>query len=122
MNKREKIIFCVKLLLELVVFVLLILTIIYLTSSDNGIEEQINKTSTEEKIDEAIRIFTSTQGMKLEEVLKNIEGIEEITMIAHNKEYKVKIDGREFMVVKDELGNKEQNKEEGEENGQENKD
>ena len=46
MNKREKIIFCVKLLLELVVFVLLILTIIYLTSSDNGIEEQINKTST----------------------------------------------------------------------------
>ena len=110
MNKREKIIFCVKLLLELVVFVLLILTIIYLTSSDNGIEE---------KIDEAIRIFTSTQGMKLEEVLKNIEGIEEITMIAHNKEYKVKIDGREFMVVKDELGNKEQNKEEGEENVQE---
>ena len=120
MTKKEKIIFVIKLILELAVFILLVLIIIHLTKSETGVLARNAK----EKLDTAIKIFTSTDGMKLEDSLRSIEGLNDLQIDNETGEYSVKIDGQEFLVISREIiPEEEQNKiSEGEENGQENKD
>ena len=124
MTKKEKIIFFMKLILELAVFILLVLIIIHLTKSETGVLARIDEGNAKEKLDTAIKIFTSTDGMKLEDSLRSIEGLNDLQIDNETGEYSVKIDGQEFLVISREIiPEEEQNKiSEGEENGQENKD
>jgi len=103
MSKKEKIIFVLKLLLELVVFVLLILGIIYLVRSEDGILAKIDKGQASEKLDEAIKIFSSTDGMELEDAIRSIEGLQDLEINKETGEYNVKIDGQEFLVISQEI-------------------
>lgn len=114
MTKKEKIIFCIKLIIELAVFILLVLIIIHLTKSETGILAKIDEGNAREKLDTAIKIFTSTDGMKLEESLRSIEGLEDLKIDNETGEYNIKIDGQDFLVVSREIIPKE-----GEENVQE---
>ena len=121
MTKKEKIIFVIKLILELAVFILLVLIIIHLTKSETGVLARIDEGNAKEKLDTAIKIFTSTDGMKLEDSLRSIEGLNDLQIDNETGEYSVKIDGQEFLVISREIIPEEEQSE-GEENGQENKD
>ena len=59
--------------------------------------------SSKEKLDEAIKTFASSDGVKLEDILKNIEGFEDLQINKEKGEYNIKIDGQEFIVISREL-------------------
>ena len=126
MTNKEKIIFAIKLIIELAVFILLILTIMYLVKSKDGILAKIEQGTAKEKLDMAIKIFSSTDGMKLETAIRAIEGLEDLTITEETGEYNLKIDGQEFMVISKEILPEEEEKsknveiEEGKDDGKEN--
>ncbi len=114
----------IKLILELAIFILLVLIIIYLINSNDGVLAQIDKGTASEKLDTAIKTFASTDGMKLDTAIKNIKGLENLEINEETGEYKITIDGQEFIVYSKEIIPEEEkeNKEAkvGEKNGQEN--
>lgn len=103
MNKKEKTIFIIKLIFELAVFILLILGIIYLIKSDEGVLSKISAGNAKEKLDMAIKTFSATDGMKLEDSIRSIEGLEDLQVNEETGEYKIKIDGQEFVVISKEI-------------------
>ena len=103
MNKKQTIIFILKLILELAVLVLLILVIVYLVKSKNGILAKISQGNASEKLDTAIKTFSSTDGMKLETAIRAIEGLNSLEIDEETGEYNIKIDGQEFLVISREL-------------------
>ena len=56
-----------------------------------------------EKLDEAIRIFVASDGITLEDVINNIEGLEKLEINKETGEYKIRIEGQEFIVVSQEV-------------------
>ena len=103
MSKREKAIYVLKLILELAVLVLLILVVIYLIKSKNGILSSIKNGSAEEKLDMAIKTFTSAEGMQLKQVIESIDGLKDLEINEDTGEYKMKIDGQEFIIFSREI-------------------
>jgi hypothetical protein len=103
MTKKERVIHLIKLILELVVLILLILYIIYLVKSNNGVLAKIDEGNASEKLDTAIKIFASTDGMKLEDSIRSIEGLQNLEINEETGEYNVKIDGQEFLVISQEI-------------------
>lgn len=103
MSKKERIIFVIKLIIELAVFVLLILGIIYLIKSDEGVLAKITEGDAKEKLDVAIKTFAATDGMKLEDSIRSIEGLEDLQINEETGEYNIKIDGQEFKVISKEI-------------------
>lgn len=125
MNKKQTVIFILKLILELTVLILLVLVIIHLVKSENGILAKIDKGNASEKLDTAIKIFSSTDGMKLEIALRAIEGLNSLEANEETGEYNIKIDGQDFLVISRELVPEEKSIEvkevtEGEKNGKKN--
>ncbi len=110
----------IKLILELTMSILLILIIIYLINSNDGILSQIDRGNASEKLETAIKTFASTDGMKLDTAIKNIKGLENLEINEETGEYKITIDGQEFLVFSKEIIPEEQEKEVGEKDGQEN--
>ncbi len=104
-----------KITIELVVFILLILFIVYLLKSENGLLASINQGKASDKLDQAVKIFTATEGIKLEDAIRKIEGLEELEINEETGEYSIKIDGQQFLIISKELV-----PEEGEKNGKEN--
>lgn len=92
-----------KIIVELVVFILLILTIIYLVISENGIISNISRKSAKEKLDEAIRIFISSEGITLKDSINNIEGLEKLDINEEIGEYNIRINGQNFVIINKEL-------------------
>lgn len=103
MTKKEKIIGVLKVTIQLLILIALILFIIYLIKSDNGVLAKINEGNAGEKLDTAIKIFSSTDGMKLDEALRSIEGLEHLDIKEETGEYNMKIDGQEFLVISREV-------------------
>ena len=103
MNKKQTILFILKLILELAVLILLILIIIHLVKSENGVLAKIDKGNASEKLDSAIKTFSSTDGMKLETALRAIEGLENLEINEESGEYNIKIDGQDFLIISKEL-------------------
>ena len=103
MARKETIIYVIKLIAEIAVLVLLSLVIIYLIRAENGLLANGEKSTAEEKVDEAIKIFSSTDGMTMEEALRQIEGLENLVVNEETGEYEVIVDGQEFFVVSQEL-------------------
>ena len=77
MSKKTIIITITKAIAELAGIILLIILIIYLIKSDNGILAKINEGTAQEKLDTAIKTFSSTEGMKLKTALETIDGLDE---------------------------------------------
>ncbi len=100
MKKNKKDI--IKIILELAVLILLILWIIQLISAQGGLSDSVKAGTAQEKLDEAIKIFTSSNGMKLEDAINNIEGLESLEINAETGEYHMIIDGQSFMVISQE--------------------
>ena len=92
-----------KVIIELVVFILLILTVIYLIISKDGILAKMSCGNAKEKLDEAIRIFVASDGITLEDVINNIEGLEKLEINKETGEYKIRIEGQQFIVVSQEV-------------------
>jgi len=103
MNKKLAIRFWMKLTIELVILIALILCIIYLVKSDDGILAKPNRGSAKEKLDIAIKTFTTTEGMDLEVALKQIQGIDDLQINKETGEYNIKIDGEDFLVISREI-------------------
>ena len=103
MAKKEIIIYVFKLMIEVAVLILLSLLIINLIKSDNGLIDNGEKYSAKEKVQEAVRIFSSTEGMTIEEALRQIEGLENIVVDKEAGEYEVIVDGQHFFVTSKEL-------------------
>ena len=74
-----------------------------LLNKDTGIFSKIDEGEAQEKLDTAIKIFSSTDGMKLEDAIRNIEGLEDLKINNETGEYNIKIDGQEFIVVSQEI-------------------
>lgn len=103
MIKKESMIDIIKIILEIAVLVLLSLTIIYLIKSDNGLLASREKSTAKEKIQEAIQKFWVSDGMTIEEALRQIEGLENIDANVEQGEYKIIVDGQQFFVTRKEL-------------------
>lgn len=101
-NKKEIAIYILKIIIELAVFILLILWIMSLLNNEKGILSKINRGEAQEKLDTAIKIFSSTDGMKLEDAIRSIDGLEDLQINNETGEYNIKIDGQEFMVISQE--------------------
>lgn len=111
MSKKTIIITITKAILELAGIILLILLIIYLIKSENGILAKISEGTAQEKLDTAIKIFSSTDGMELKTALETIEGLDDLQINNETGEYNIKIDGQDFLVVSREIiPEEEQNK------------
>ena len=102
-KEKNAIIYVLKLIAELAVFILLILLIVHILHSDSGVLSKIQEGDAKEKLDAAIKVFSSTDGMKLEEAIRNIEGLEDLQINQETGEYTIKIDGQEFLVISQEI-------------------
>lgn len=102
-SKKEILINIIKIIIELAVLILLILWIMSLLNGDTGVFSKVDEGEAQEKLDTAIKIFSSTDGMKLEEALRSIEGLEDLQINNETGEYHIKIDGQEFMVISQEI-------------------
>ncbi len=124
MTLKNKIRNILKIIIELVVLILLILFIHTLLKSENGLLSSINKGEANEKLDEAVKIFTATEVMTLEDAIRKIEGLEELKINEETGEYDIKIDGQQFLIISKEIKPEEkieiEKVEEGEKNGEEN--
>lgn len=103
MSKKTIIITITKAIVELAGIILLILLIIYLIKSDHGILAKIKEGTAQEKLDTAIKTFSSTDGMELKTALETIEGLDNLEINNETGEYNIKIDGQNFLVVSREL-------------------
>lgn len=106
----------IKIIIELVVLILLILFIVYLLKSENGVLASISQGEASEKLDEAVKIFTSTEDITLEQAIQKIEGLEDLKIDKETGEYKIKIDGQQFLIVSKEILPEEGDEKNGEEN------
>lgn len=93
----------IKIILEVAIVATLLLAIIYVIQSKDGVLSKIQQGTAKEKLDDAIKIFSITDGTKLEDTIKEIEGLENLEINEETGEYKMKIDGEEFMVVSKEI-------------------
>lgn len=93
----------IKVIIKLAIFGALIWTIIYLFNSENGILAKTSKTAAQEKLNAAMKIFASTDGMKLEDALREIEGLDNLDINEESGTYNITIDGKEFLVVSQEV-------------------
>lgn len=103
MRKKRTIKKILKCIVELAVFTLLILWIVQLVRADDGVLAKSAEGPAQEKLDEAIRIFSATDGMELKTALESIEGLEDLQINYETGEYTIKIDGQDFFVVSREL-------------------
>lgn len=103
MSKKTIIITITKAIAELAGIILLIGLIVYLVKSENGILAKISEGTAQEKLDTAIKTFSSTEGMKLKTALEAIEGLDNLQINNETGEYNIKIDGQDFLVVSREI-------------------
>ena len=102
MNKKQ-VINILKWILQLAVLILLIAGIVYLLKSDNGVLAKIDAGNASEKLDIAIKTFSSSEGIKLEDAIKSIDGLDDLQVDEETGEYRIKIDGQEFLVISQEI-------------------
>lgn len=103
MSKKTIIITITKAIAELAGIILLIGLIVYLVKSENGILAKISEGTAQEKLDTAIKTFSSTEGMELKTALEAIEGLDDLQINNETGEYNIKIDGQDFLVVSREI-------------------
>ena len=103
MSKKTIIITITKAIAELAGIILLIGLIVYLVKSENGILAKISEGTAQEKLDTAIKTFSSTEGMKLKTALETIDGLDDLQINNETGEYNKKIDGQDFLVVSKEI-------------------
>ncbi len=103
MSKKTIIITITKAVAELAGIILLVGLIIYLIKSENGILAKISEGTAQEKLDTAIKTFSSTDGMQLKTALETIEGLDYLQINNETGEYNIKIDGQDFLVVSREI-------------------
>ena len=103
MSKKTIIITITKAIAELAGIILLIGLIVYLVKSENGILAKISEGTAQEKLDTAIKTFSSTEGMKLKTALETIDGLDDLQINNETGEYNIKIDGQDFLVVSKEI-------------------
>ena len=82
---------------------MLIGLIVYLVKSENGILAKISEGTAQEKLDTAIKTFSSTEGMELKTALETIDGLDDLQINNETGEYNIKIDGQDFLVVSKEI-------------------
>ena len=92
-----------KAIAELAGIILLIGLIVYLVKSENGILAKISEGTAQEKLDTAIKTFSSTEGMELKTALETIDGLDDLQINNETGEYNIKIDGQDFLVVSKEI-------------------
>lgn len=119
MSKKTIIITITKAIAELAGIVLLILLIIYLIKSENGIFAKIKEGTAQEKLDTAIKTFSATEGMELKTALEAIEGLNDLQINNETGEYNIKIDGQDFLVISREIIPEEEQNTENESNNDE---
>ena len=103
MSKKTIIITITKAIAELAGIILLIGLIVYLVKSENGILAKISEGTAQEKLDTAIKTFSSTEGMELKTALETIDGLDDLQINNETGEYNIKIDGQDFLVVSKEI-------------------
>ncbi len=103
MSKKRIVITIIKSIIELAVLIVLVWWIVSLIRSEDGVLAKTNEGIAQEKLDEAIRIFSSTDGMELKTALEAIEGLEDLQIDTETGEYNIKIDGQDFFVVSREM-------------------
>ncbi len=103
MSKRRIFLKILKGIVELTVFILLILWIIQLIRANDGVLAKSTEGAAQEKLDEAIRIFSAKDGIDLKTALEAIEGLEDLQINYETGEYNIKIDGQDFFVVSREI-------------------
>lgn len=103
MSKKTIIITITKAIAELAGIILLIGLIVYLVKSENGILAKISEGTAQEKLDTAIKTFSSTEGMELKTALETIDRLDDLQINNETGEYNIKIDGQDFLVVSREI-------------------
>lgn len=103
MSKKTIIITITKAIAELAGIILLIGLIVYLVKSENGILAKISEGTAQEKLDTAIKTFSSTEGMELKTALETIDRLDDLQINNETGEYNIKIDGQDFLVVSKEI-------------------
>lgn len=94
----KKIVFnIISITIQIFIFIVLVCIIIKLLNLN---EEQ---SDAKEKLNEAIKIYTSSYEAKLEDIIRNIKGFEQLQINKETGEYNIKIDGQDFIVVSQEI-------------------
>lgn len=99
-DKTKKIL---KIVLEIVAFVALLAIIIVLIIQNKDAFSKKDRSNAKDKLDTAIRVQATDENKTLLEAINEIDGVEKIEQGEQNGEYKVDVDGHEFVVVTQEI-------------------
>lgn len=89
--------------LEIAIFVILALVIFNLVKANKDTVSKNKEENARDKLDKAIKIYSSSDNMTLEDSINNIEGVTNLTVDKEAGLYTVELDGKEYTVVSKEI-------------------
>lgn len=103
-KKRNKVLSVIINLLEILIFIGLIIFIVYLVKSENGLEGKLHQKNASEKLDAAIKSYSDSseeekEDRELEYYLRQIDGLQKIKVDKEANTIELTIDGQSFFVV-----------------------
>lgn len=90
-------------LIEIAIFIVLALIIIYLIKENKDIISKNKEQNAKDKLDKAIKVFTTSKNSTLEDSINNIEGATNLTVNKEAGTYTVELDGQKYTVVSKEI-------------------
>ncbi len=102
----------IKIIIKLAILAGLIWAIYHLLFSENGLIAKSGRNAAQTKLDEALKRFSADSELTLEDALNQIDGIDELNINEESGMYTMKIDGYEFMVMKQEMKPEDEKQEE----------
>ncbi len=99
-QKTKKILITV---LEIAVFIVLAVIIFCLVRENKDTVAKNKEENAKDKLDKAIKVFTSSNNITLEDSINSIEGVTNLTVDKEAGLYTVELDGQEYTVVSKEI-------------------
>lgn len=92
-----------KIIIEAIVFIILAAIIVNLLKENKDIIANNKEENAQDKLDKVIKTFSTSNNSTLEDIITNTEGVETVKINKKTGEHIVKIDGKEYTIVSQEI-------------------
>ena len=92
-----------KIIIEAIVFIILATIIVNLLKENKDIIANNKEENAQDKLDKVIKTFSTSNNSTLEDIITNTEGVETVKINKETGEHIVKIDGKEYTIVSQEI-------------------
>ena len=92
-----------KIIIEAIVFIILAIIIVNLLKENKDIIANNKEENAQDKLDKVIKTFSTSNNSTLEDIITNTEGVETVKINKETGEHIVKIDGKEYTIVSQEI-------------------